>query len=348
MGLPMLLSTIITPLSHLLVSKLVTTVYQQGQCSFGSGLVIAQNTSFFSNHRSTPVSAWLPARWAADAQSTSVRNGGLGGIYWKANEDSSFCACPDDVAGQWDCVDQMADATYSAGTDFNTIYNDLFSKDLQYVDGVDSYWAQPHGVQVGMVIWSASVGDNVQQPWDVKISANTQLNPNEAINMKSFHCSMSSIFIPWMLSYINSQSALKEWGQTLFGNLGGYVGDRDGDMSGKMEMVLNSMVMVSGSGNGANHTESEAKSTTQGCLVSMAQLSLPVTVMVGITGLLFLLLLTYLVCLRVAAQPGTREELPDGVLGWQLQAVREAFKDEGIDAGQAVRKPLLESMNYLA
>ncbi|MCJ1224814.1 hypothetical protein MMC12_001459 [Toensbergia leucococca] len=348
MGLLMLLSTIIAPLSHLLVSKFVTTVYKPGQCSFGSGLVIAQDASFFSDHRSTPTSAWLPARWAADAQSTSIRNGGLGGIYWKANEDPFFAADSDDVAGQWNCVDQMADTTYSAGTDFDTIFQDLFSKDLQYNDGVESHWALPHGVQVGMIIWSASVGDDVQQAWDVKISANTQLDQKETINMKNFHCSMSSTSIPWMLSYINSRSALKEWGQTLFGYLGGKVGDRNGDMSGKMEMVLNSMVMVSGSGNGANHTESEAKSPTQGCLVPKAQLPLPVTAMVGITGVFFLHLLIYLVSLGVATRPGALEELPDGVLGWQLQAVREASKEEEMNAGQAVRKDLLRVMNHVA
>ena len=204
MAIPMFLSALLVPACHILVSKYVRTVMWKGQCVFGSGVVIAKSPSFFLGHRTNPSSAWPPARITADAQATSARNGCLDGIYWKANEDPNFCAGPADVAGGWSCKDQNQDVQYPAGTSWELIYPDLYSRDLLYAKAASSVWQKPRNVEIGLIALSPSVGDNVQQAWDVKASINTGLNPNKTINIKHYFCSMTSANVSFTLNYTNS------------------------------------------------------------------------------------------------------------------------------------------------
>lgn len=335
MAIPMFLSAIFGPASHILVSKFVRTVMLKGQCVFGSGVVIAKSPSFFLSHRTNPSSAWPPARITADAQATSARNGCLGGIYWKANEDPNFCAGPADVAGGWSCKDQNQDVQYPAGTSWELIYPDLYSRDLLYLNATSSFWQRPGNVEIGLIGLSPSVGDDVEQAWDVKASINTDLNPNNTINMKNYFCSMTSANVSFILNYTNSYTALHTWASTLFGNLGGTIGDRTRDMSGTIESTLNCIVMVGGSGNGANHTND----ATQGCLVPGAELPFQVTAMIALTSVFLILLAAYWLHLsKQCTEPNQAiQTIPSDLPTWQVQAVRELSGVGDIEAGQAAR-----------
>jgi len=331
LGLIMLITTVISPICHLLVSKFVRTVTLTGQCAFGTGVVMTQNTSFFADHRSSAVSVWPPARIAIDAQSTSARNGGLPGIYWKANEDPMFRAGPDDVAGQWGCVELGQEESYAAGTTFTDVASDLQSKNLQYADPNWYYWLRPHGDDIGLLVWSPSVGDDVEEPWDVKVSINTDMSPKSVMHMKSFHCSMTGPRIQFVLANINSLTTLTGWAGTLYGALG--IANRSADtMVPAIQTTLNSIVLVSGSGNGASHPPAPGASPTQGCLQPRSALPVQVSVMLVVVTALVILLATYwlLIVRWSPSEPSMRSLderiIPDSVLGWQAQAIREKLR----------------------
>jgi hypothetical protein len=100
-GLAMIFSQIAEFGSDLLVSGLVKTVDIPGRCAFGRGLVMPQKPATWL---SIPDVESSGRNIATQAQRTSLSNGGLSGIYWKVNNDTSFRADAEDVIGNWICV----------------------------------------------------------------------------------------------------------------------------------------------------------------------------------------------------------------------------------------------------
>jgi hypothetical protein len=60
-----------------------------------------------------------------------------------------------------------------------------------------------------LLYWGASVGDDVESPWDIRVSIDITCkgfyNP---VLMKSFKCSMYALKVEWVFSKINSESTL--------------------------------------------------------------------------------------------------------------------------------------------
>jgi hypothetical protein len=94
----MFVCTILSLVSDLAVSGLVRTVTVPSRCPFGTGLVVphaySNSSPLFVANNGAAYSV------AGQAQITSAANGGLVGIYWKANRDLTFRADELDVAGQ--------------------------------------------------------------------------------------------------------------------------------------------------------------------------------------------------------------------------------------------------------
>jgi hypothetical protein len=131
-GMFMFVCTILSLVSDLAVTGLVRAVTVPSRCLFGTGLVVPQadsNSSVFAANNGAAYSV------AGQAQITSAANGGLVGIYWKANRDLTFRADEVDLAGQWNCVDVNDDIEYVAGTNVVAIMDDLFRRGYLYGPG---------------------------------------------------------------------------------------------------------------------------------------------------------------------------------------------------------------------
>jgi len=131
----MFVCTFLSLVSDIAVSGLVKTVTVPSRCLFGTGLVVPDSNSSIS---SVPPDNGATYSVAAQAQLTSAANGGLVGIYWKANRDLTFRADELDLAGQWNCIDINDEIEYAAGTSIIAIGEDLIQRGYLYGPGNQS------------------------------------------------------------------------------------------------------------------------------------------------------------------------------------------------------------------
>jgi hypothetical protein len=88
-GMFMIVCSGLSLVSDIAVTGLVRTVTVPSRCLFGTGLVVPESNSSIS---SIPPNNGATVFVVEQAQITSVANGGLRGIYWKANRDLTFRA----------------------------------------------------------------------------------------------------------------------------------------------------------------------------------------------------------------------------------------------------------------
>lgn len=96
-----------------------------------------------------------PKDVAMNAQSTSIANGGLQGIYWKVNGDPEFSAQAQDVLGGWVCAIVNDNRSYSNDVNIDFIMMDLVNSGYLYPNyyAISTDQASKH---VHLVAWSSS------------------------------------------------------------------------------------------------------------------------------------------------------------------------------------------------
>lgn len=204
MGILMILAGSLAMLSDFVVSGFVRTVSIPARCAFTTGVVLPLNPVGYRSNSSNQQMAY---KIATQAQATSQQNGGLIGIYWKANSDPNFRASNEDVVGQWNCSDAHHDAEFPVDTPAQTIGANLLQSSLiyNYSSACNNHY--PDGSISDLLIWSASVGDYTNSTWDVRVAMDMHtLGPHPPILMKSLECSMNASSADWVLRSINSKA----------------------------------------------------------------------------------------------------------------------------------------------
>ena len=198
-GLLMLLAAALSLTTDLAVSGLVTTITATGQCSFslnGTYSVMLPSAPYFIG----PVNAGQTYKMIERAQTTSLNNGGIDGIYAKVNEDPAFRATEVDILGRWQCVDVGSDRTYAASVEPNLIFEDLTLQKFLFPDSSRSCWqTYPDNSTTHMVFWSAPQPSRPSALWTVRASVSMVSDPHTDRLMRSFECDMQAPTIDWLL-----------------------------------------------------------------------------------------------------------------------------------------------------
>ncbi|KAH8757832.1 hypothetical protein F5882DRAFT_444401 [Hyaloscypha sp. PMI_1271] len=325
-GVAMILAGVLAMLSDFIVTGFVRTVQVPGRCNFTTGVVLPIAPVTW---RSDPGNQQRSYTIVSQAQLTSQSNGGIAGIYWKANADLNFRATSEDVVGSWNCTDIQHDIGYAANTTGSAILTSLQQMGYLYNTSTGCWNNYPDHSTSDLLFWGASVGDDVESPWDVRVSMDvTRKGPHNPVLMKSFKCSMYAPKAEWVLSKINSESTLSQWCLGLYGDLEERI-----NATGIIETTLNSMIMV-GYGGGVGAKSPPIGDATQGCLTPYTSVPWPVyTLLVlattcGVLISIFYLILLALTSLRFAGSAGhnptvLRKDIPIGLLGWMAQAIKE-------------------------
>ena len=346
MGSLMLLCTVLSYLSDLAVSGLVRTVTVAGRCPFGTGLVVADSLADLPGVTplwEVPPNNGAPYFVVAQAQITSLANGGLVGIYWKANRDISFRADTLDLAGQWNCTDVNDDIYYYPTVSPRQISQDLYQRGYLFHPEpalCDSDYG--NGSYAHLIILDSNAPEyRTGFPFDVRVSLDMTGGAMENKQMKSFYCTMSGDGVQWVRLNLNITETLNKWTLPLQANV--YDGSGTGARNNSgliLEQYLNTMIMVAGGDNYLLSTPSPTGNgggDTQGCLVQRTLIPVEIIILFALITILIGIMLVDLLILIILALPPNaswkrlngeflrkvKHETPNDLVGWMSQAVRE-------------------------
>jgi len=298
-GLLMILVAALTILSDLAVSGLVRTVTVPSRCSFISGVVLPPVPVPW---RVVPSNQQRAYRFAFEAQSISLRNGGYGGIYRKVNGEPNFRADKLDVVGSWNCEDMAKTQDFDPDTSIQAITTRLRASGVLYNKSLSCSTLHADKSRSDWLILSASVPDGVEKPWDVQVAMDMNAQgPHKPINMKSISCKMNAPAVEWILARINSYQTLEKWCLGFTESL-----ENRTTAEALLSQTLNSMIMVgwdavvSVSEVPANVQDSTA--STQGCLAPRASVPWPVSTLFLVDTAFFVCMALYWLWLLLLAR----------------------------------------------
>jgi hypothetical protein len=329
---------------------------------FGTGLVVASSIADIpdvSPFWQSPPQDGAPYVVVQQAQVTSAANGGIVGVYWKANRDLTFRADTLDVAGQWNCTDVDDDIYYYPNATLISISTDLFQRGYLYrpippATGYSNYGNETTSHVIFLDTSAPLYATGYL--FDVRASIDMTGGAGDNKLMKSFHCSMNGSGVEWVLPNLNSSLALREWRPLLPPIVYDGTGTGAKNNTGLLvEEFLNSLVMVAGGNNyllSTPPTTGNGGGDTQGCLSQLTFIPVEIIilfVLVTIFVLAMLLDLVILILLSIPPNPSwqrlngeflnkVKHETPNDLVGWMSQAVRERGGWDG--AGEIQGKSL--------
>jgi hypothetical protein len=351
LGYLMLIASLLWLSSDLAVSGLVTTVEIPGRCPFstkGPHSVFTVERPFVYRRIS---SAGPLYDLISQAQITSIRNGGLGGIYAKVNDDPNFRADPKDILGQWRCNDTgVIKPTFEADILPQYIQGNLTSGSYLFnqtncLCGGEN--TNGHGVELttGLLLLSASQSSYPLAPWDVRAAIDLTIPENQTKIFKLYECSMDAPSVEWLLAQVQPDVVLEGWCEQMQGYIFGSAENRGSVIASSLNNIMTN------AGASWNNTGEPIiiEDPTQGCLAPQALVSWPVLLLFSMVSVAFFGILGYLVFLAVALYFFVRPSLspsvssasysgkskseqppPSGHLTWMHRAVQET--PQGRDA----------------
>jgi hypothetical protein len=322
--------------SDLAVTTLVQNKVIKSQCQFGTGLVVTETPG---NVTQIPPTNAAPYFVVTQAQITSQANGGLKGIYAKANRSLNFSADATDVIGGWTCQVNATELEYPFDTVLEDIISDVQQHGLLYGPG-PPWCSSDYGLQgwSHLVIWDSSVANSAQAAFDVRASIDLTGEGSDTKVMQSYECRVDTSGLDSILSTILSKSTLSHWCSSLQGLVyDGRYTPAGNDTGSILEEVLNSMVMVAGGNNFLLNTT--ATNETQGCLVARTNIHLIVIILTSVATAVTLISLIYWIvlvvlmwrCGKKKKRAGWKQFIksiekltPGDVFDWMALAARES------------------------
>jgi hypothetical protein len=337
-GTSMIFCTVVTLISDYAVSGLVQSVYVGGRCPFGTGLVISATLD--EDSWPVPPINGAPYLVVLNAQTTSAANGGLVGVYWKANRDPSFRADDLDLAGGWICTDE-GNTTFPSGASPDAMIQDLYEegKLYHYIDVPRAVTTVSNGTFAHTIILDSSATNTTGVTFDVKAAIEVTSYGTNPKTMQSFQCSMNGTGISWVLETIDSQDAMNTWviglPAVVYNGAGTAASSNPG---ARVEAVLNSMVMVAGGKDYLLSTPTTGGSNaTQGCLQQMTSVPVEILILLGLVSVGFLLVSAclFVLCMRDRMElmdQTITQPMPGDLVSWMVQAVQEYRGRRGVAA----------------
>jgi hypothetical protein len=345
LGYLMLMTSLLWLASDLAVSGLVTSVEIPSRCRFNTEAPISVFTVktpfvYRNLYNAGPVYELI-----SQAQTTSIRNGGLDGIYAKVNSDSNFRADPKDVLGQWSCND--------TGVIKQTFEADISPQDIQ---GNLASWGylfnqtncpcyelntddNGNNLTNNLVLLSASQTSQPSATWDVRAAIDMTIPQNQTKIFKLYECSMDAPKAEWLLAQVVPYVALKGWCE----KIQGYIfsnGSFPGNPGNVIASSLNNIMTNAGSSWNNTGEPIIIQDPTQGCLAPHTLMSWPVLLLFAIVATVFLGIIGYLIFLAIklhfSVNPShsgknKSEQLPpSGHFTWMRRAVQETPQGQDV------------------
>jgi hypothetical protein len=356
LGYLMLMTSLLSLWGDLVVSGLVTSVQLPRRCAFsteGPISVFTVKQPFI--YRGIPNVGPL-YDLISQAQTTSIRNGGLDGVFAKVNNDSTFRADPKDILGEWRCSDAgVIKQTFEADILPEDVLRNLSSWGYLF-NQTSSYCAEENtdadGVTLStnVVLLSASQLSYPYAPWDVRAAIDVTIPENQTKLFKLYECSMEGPSVEWLLRQVLPDVVLEGWCERIktyiFSSLtNAAISDPGYVIASSLNMVMNY------AGSSWNDTGEPIiiENPTQGCLAPQTLVSWPVLILFAIVSTAFLGIIGYLVflaielhsCVRPSSSPSalstpdsgkskSEQPPPSGHLTWMRRAVQET--PQGRDA----------------
>jgi hypothetical protein len=293
LGYLMLITSLLWLASDLAVSGLVTTVEIPGRCPFNTEGPISVFTVKHPFVYRGIFNAGPLYDLISQAQTTSIRNGGLDGIYAKVNSDSNFRADPKDVLGQWRCSDTgVIKPTFEADISPQDILGNLSSWGYLfdqtnypcYEANTDAY-----GVDLtdDLVLLSASQTNYPYAPWDVRAAIDMTIPENQTKIFRLYECSMDAPSVEWLLAQVEPYVALEGWCEKIRGYIFSSV-SISGNPGNVIASSLNNIMTNAGSSWNDTGEPVIIEDPTQGCLAPQALVSWPVLLLFAMVSSAFL------------------------------------------------------------
>ena len=346
----MILASVLGLLCDLAVSGLVTTTEVVARCHFNtSGPYTALSTLPFAPISMSLAPEGYTYNLITQAQSTSVRNGGLDGVYKKINGDLSFRAASEDIIARWKCQGLGEDRSFSIDTKPIDIYKSLLRDGLLFnesaADEYNSYTKHGKIITINdLFIWSGSQDSFPTGPWSVRAAVEIPEHSPTKRKMTIYDCYMETQSIEWFMSDIDVQAALSNWagivGATLKPNNIFNAPDVLAGQGSVLESNLNSIIMNQGA---AINPVNEFINTDpyQGCLAPRAQVSpLVVALFVIATAALLAISIYWAVLTVLISRARTQvpseyakaveRDTPNGLLTWMREAIHQIRPDREV------------------
>jgi hypothetical protein len=319
-----------------LVTTLVGQVDVQDRCPFGTGLVISSQPQ---PELVIPAYNGAPYFVVAQAQITSQANGGLRGVYTKANRDVHFSADTTDVLGGWVCTRNRKELLYPPDIHLSDIVANVQQAGLLYsfVDPPACYSISTKGLTSHLVILDTSTADDLGKAFDVRDSIDTSAGWDDVKVMQSYDCKLettnATADLASIQSVISSRETISLWCAVIQGAVYDGTGTpASNNTQGILEEVLNSMIMVTGGGNYL--LSIPAGNTTQGCITPRTYIPWAVVTLAAVVATMALLLLVFWHYLLTRIHfVGRRQKMelvesvkytPGSIFTWMVEAVRES------------------------
>ncbi|PQE07934.1 hypothetical protein CJF32_00003063 [Rutstroemia sp. NJR-2017a WRK4] len=326
------------------VSAFINSATYPTQCTYATGvntLALEPNTAL------TPMSEWYATRMVSTALTWAAYNHGEVGIYAKVpylRAYDGFKPQKSDVLGAWNC-------TQKTGTNINRLDWDSLAAAKTALDKAHFLYPQNKTMAGGtwpgsstlqsFVYWSANAYSNERKQWNVRasmINGLNQTNNNQSLATSNFECSIVKSASQEWIPPIMPTTVITNWAQYLYGQSRLQNASSYGYM---LEQTLNTMSMVSGSGNGWNIQLQPGQDPNYGCLNEGTVVDLAVYIMLFVLVAAFLAVavidLYAFASYKFGRDKESEDELsyvPTDLLSWQLAMIKQSTGNEKLKSSQ--------------
>lgn len=333
LGSVMVVSGIFSVMSHYFVNSFVDASTESTMCTFESGLLTTSSSDAL-----IPDPVWPAATIALAAQNIVVANGLNSAIFSKIeNRYLNFYPGQDDILGFWNCTFNGYSEVGPADAGSHAGMNAWLDKQTALYHNYSRY----DGSSTTSGIFNAVVAVGTDQPstskeiWNVSAIVSNDLSTKTTVNATNFLCSLNITNPFWTPAPMDPGLSFTSWLPSILG----MILEIDSSLfQQNLEIALNTMSILSGSGNHHFHNTTNANATgagtTFGCWQNVNYIQWPIfLVLLVFSVILVAMLLANIYDLFMISSSKNREiteQFPIQLLDWQLAMARRSTGDESL------------------
>ena len=328
-------------LSPFIVNTYVVQIEGTTLCQFTRGVV----ATWYQGNSNTvvPSAVWPVAKMAVGAQDIAIAAGLKPGIFSKIdNNYTNIYPRHEDFLGFWDCKQEgysILEPTDVSSTNAVSAWSEKQS--FLYTNYTWPFGETVSGRWTAMVDLGFNQPGNSTEPWNMTAIIATNLDGETPANASNFHCSLNITQPDWTPPCLLPEAAFAAWGDTIVGMMLD-VGVGPNLYYQQLEVALNAMTIVAGTGNGRSANASLANITGAGtefqCLEPINHIKNPVCILLLLLSLILAFVIIpdlYDLSRTWFSKSGRLEKkLPFQLLDWQLEIIQNSTGDKSIDRRQ--------------
>lgn len=327
-SLLMVASGVFGLVQHYVVNSFILPHMMPTWCEFEVGIVTTANEL-----KVMPSPSWPAALLVFQAHGAIVANGGERGVYDKINSNiTSFQPTTTDLLGRWTC-NSVADSVIHPTDWINatTVQSYLAAQNilLPATKSIGGFEDIKSGSYQGFLAWSGTLDSNSSSSWEVQTTIVNGLGGNSSVAVSNFKCSLVKDSATWKPTLMPTNETLATWVNIAFGFVSKV---RVSHYGKQLETILNAMSMLAGSANQNNLLLPSGADHRYGCVTRGSKIYATVYVIMLLHFVTRLALVGADVYQLIRYRRNERhyevEDIPTGLLSWQLNMIRRMAKDK--------------------